>query len=338
MVPGTLRRRLVTIPTMLVAALLTAAVAPVTLPIALLVDLGSRGKLAATRTNLLFLAFCLAEVIGLAAVVWIWIRHRDRASFIAANHRTQRAWALTLFRAATRIFSVRVEVEGGQQLAAPGACLIYLRHASTLDTLLPFALDLRHATGHERTFRYVLKHELLSDPCLDIVGNRLPNCFVRRGSDHHHREVERVLRLADDLGPREAVVIFPEGTRFTIQKRERGRARRDELSTQLTHTLSPLRAGALALGCYADELDVVIIAHAGLEAAGTLGDLLFGGLTRATLRIRVWRVPARDVPRRGAEFRAWLGERWLEVDAFVASAGSNAPEDREARLNRGRCD
>ena len=30
--------------------------------------------------------------------------------------------------------------------------------------------------------RYVLKHELRWDPCLDIVGWRLPNAFVRRGA------------------------------------------------------------------------------------------------------------------------------------------------------------
>ena len=35
---------------------------------------------------------------------------------------------------------------------------------------------------HGVRLRYVLKRELLWDPCLDIVGHRLPNAFVRRGS------------------------------------------------------------------------------------------------------------------------------------------------------------
>jgi 1-acyl-sn-glycerol-3-phosphate acyltransferase len=114
-------------------------------------------------------------------------------------------------------------------------------------------------------------------------------------------------------------VIFPEGTRFTPQKRERGLERGDPLAAKLARTLSPLRTGALALGSSASDLDVVIIAHTGLELAGTLGELVFGGLTRARLRVRIWRVAAADVPRGPDEFRAWLSERWLEVDAFVGS-------------------
>ena len=316
------KRRLVSIPTMLAATLLALLSAPLTLTLALLVDLASLGKLSATRTNLFFLAFFVAETLGLAATLWTWIRYREGPDFIAANQRTQRAWASGLFRAATRIFSVRVQVEGAEQLAAPGPYLVYLRHASTLDTLLPFALS---EQAPERTFRYVLKEELLVDPCLDVVGNRLPNCFVARGSDRRSEEVGRVVRLAQSMGPREAVVIFPEGTRFTAQKRARGLQRDnsggEQGSAQLTHTLSPLRTGAVALGCHADQLDVVIVAHAGLEAAGSLADLVFGGLTRATLRVRVSRVPAGAVPRQHAAFRAWLFERWLEVDSFVAGAG-----------------
>lgn len=310
----TLGRRLVTIPTTLVATLVGSVVAPVLLPAAIVVDVLALGRLSATRTALFFLAFLWAETVGLMLAVWLWVRHRESREFLRANAAMQRGWATFLFDAAARLFSVKVETTGVEALETEGAYLMYVRHASTLDTLLPFVAD------GARTFRYVLKEELLVDPCLDVVGNRLRNCFVRRGSDRSEREVQRVVNLGRNLAPTEAVVIFPEGTRFTPEKRARFNARgASELAQQLEHTLSPLRTGAVALGTQSDELDVVIVAHSGIERAATLGDLLFGGLTHARLRIHVWRTPAADVPRDEAAFQAWLGEQWLEVDAFAAN-------------------
>ena len=59
------------------------------------------------------------------------------------------------------------------------------------DTVLPvvfFALP----TGVR--LRYVLKRELLFDPCLDIVGQRLPNYFARRGAGATEQEVAGVVK------------------------------------------------------------------------------------------------------------------------------------------------
>lgn len=313
-----LARRLVTIPSVLIVTVLATALAPLGLLIALVVDLIALGRLSVTRTALFFLALLWAETIGVVAAFAIWLFARDPGAFAAANVRLQRRWGMFLFRAAVRLFSVQVAVRGAERLAGAGACLFYVRHASTLDTLLPLVVDAR------RRFRYVLKEELLVDPCLDIVGHRLPNCFVRRGSDRSEAEVQRVKNLAHGVADDEAIVIFPEGTRFTREKRERFAAREDagRLARELQHTLSPLRAGAVALAGEAETADFVIIAHRGVERAGTLGDLLTGGLTRAHLEIEVRRFPAPEVPRDELAFRDWLAARWREVDAFVAGATS----------------
>jgi hypothetical protein len=61
----------------------------------------------------------------------------------------------------------------------PYPVIVFLRYASVADTLLP-AVFLANPNGLK--LRYVLKHELLLDPCLDIVGNRLPNSFVQRSA------------------------------------------------------------------------------------------------------------------------------------------------------------
>ncbi|MDC0708578.1 hypothetical protein POL68_08865 [Stigmatella sp. ncwal1] len=43
--------------------------------------------------------------------------------------------------------------------------------------------------------KYVLKRELLWDPCLDVVGRRLPNVFVERSGDRGKAEIEAVATL-----------------------------------------------------------------------------------------------------------------------------------------------
>ena len=107
---------------------------------------------------------------------------------------------------------------------------------------------------HHR-LRYVLKRELLWDPCLDIVGHRLPNCFIERGAKISAPEIERIRGLAQDLGPTDGVLIYPEGTRFTPERREavlaRIEARGDtallERARALQNVLPPRLGGSLAL-------------------------------------------------------------------------------------------
>jgi 1-acyl-sn-glycerol-3-phosphate acyltransferase len=93
-----------------------------------------------------------------------------------------------------------------------------MRHVSTADTLLPVLLFSRR---HGVRLRYVMKRELLWDPCLDVVGQRVPSAFVRRDSGQPEREVALVVELGRGLGPRSGVLVYPEGTRFTAEKRLR---------------------------------------------------------------------------------------------------------------------
>ncbi|MGB3051137.1 MAG: hypothetical protein WBB42_09060 [Polyangiales bacterium] len=57
-------------------------------------------------------------------------------------------------------------------VALPGPTILLMRYASILDTLLT-SVYLQGPT--QWRVRYILKQELLFDPCLDIVGNALPN-------------------------------------------------------------------------------------------------------------------------------------------------------------------
>lgn len=162
--------------------------------------------------------------------------------------RFQQVWAGWMFAAVQRLMGLRVEVSGDDVLG-DGPVIVLVRHASIVDNLLPSVLVAR---AHRVHLRYVLKRELLSDPCLDVAGRRLPNYFVRRDTGE---EVERdnVRRLAGGLAPQDGVLLYPEGTRFTSERRERAieriavrdpqRARRVQ---QIEHLLPPKVGGFLA--------------------------------------------------------------------------------------------
>lgn len=143
---------------------------------------------------------------------------------------------------------------------------------STADTVLAAALV---ANPHRRRLRYVLKRELLWDPCLDIVGQRLPNVFVGREAEARGPQLERLRRLAGELGPDEGVLIYPEGARFAPRKLGSAleRLEREGPPELLTiakgyrSVLPPRLAGSLALLEATRGHDVLFLEHSGFEGA-----------------------------------------------------------------------
>ncbi len=318
--------------------LVALTTAPMTLALAGLADLvlrGGRGLRFCRVRALLALGWVLTcEVGGVMLATWMWcarwLLFPGRERWLEANATLQRWWTGALWRGAVRIFSLRVETEG-LDAAAPGPYALMVRHASTVDTVLAAALL---ANPRRLRFRYVLKRELLWDPCLDIVGNRLPNLFAQRGGGEaaREREVAAVARLAAGMGPRDAVLIYPEGTRFSQGKLrqavDRLRAGGDEAlaerAARLRRVLPPRPGGPLALLGVTPALDVVMLAHTGLEGATSLGDLWRGGLVGATVRVKVWRIPAADVPAEPEARLGWLFDRWLEVDQWIQTVQANS--------------
>lgn len=326
----TLLRRSVTIPAFLVAAIVFPAITVVLLPAVVAMDLVRRTRLSFTRALLMLDAWLLCEAAGVTVAGWIWMtRGRDRERYLQRNFRLQRWWTRALFRAGVTLFSIDVRVDGEDQ-AAPGPVLVFVRHVSPLDNIIPavFVAD-RHAI----VLRWVLNRALLRDPCLDIVGNRLLNAFVRGETSNTEREIARVRVLAEGLGSHDGVAIFPEGALYTPERRDRvlqrltasgdpvlaGRAAR------LRHVLPPRLGGSLALLEAAPGVDVVFCAHSGLEQATRYASIARGAAVGARVRIRFWRVAARDIPAGHDERIAWLLDEWDRVDAFVAEA-----QDRES--------
>jgi 1-acyl-sn-glycerol-3-phosphate acyltransferase len=232
-------------------------------------------------------------------------------------------WAGTLLEQLMRLFRMRLDVAGVEEVAR-GPFLLFIRHSSIADTLLASLLV---AKRHAVRLRYILKRELLWDPCLDVVGNRLPNVFVDRGATDSAREIERVSGLAKGLGSRDGVLIYPEGTRFSAAKRQRVLERFESDGLQSLHayasslrrSLPPRLGGPLALLRAAPGADVVFCAHVGFEPVSTLGEVWSGGLFGATVRVRFRRVPREEVPSGRAAQEAWLQREWAEQDQWLAA-------------------
>lgn len=315
-----LLRRLATVPAFLLLTAATTLSLPLLLPAAALLSLHPRLR-GALPTLLFVLGYLWCETIGIVCAGWIWLRHHGRQRFLDANYRLQSWWANALKVLAERLFRLRFEVSGAESLGGPPA-IVLPRHASIADTVIPMVF---YAIPQRLRLRYVLKRELLLDPCLDIVGNRLPNFFVDRGGQDSDRARRGVRAMVSDLGPAEGALIYPEGTRFSAAKREalrRKYAGQPEMLAQLdrwTSLLPPRLGGTLALLDGNPGRDLLFCAHVGFEGSSHFRTLVNGAWMGAQIRIRFWRVPCTDIPS-GREARVnWLFAQWDRMQREVTA-------------------
>jgi 1-acyl-sn-glycerol-3-phosphate acyltransferase len=236
----------------------------------------------------------------------------------------QRWWAAWNFSALRFFFSLRFEVAGSDAIL-PGPFLLLSRHASIIDTLLP-AIYVVRPFGIK--LRYVLKKELLLDPAIDIGGNRLPNHFVDRGSTDSEAERMAITTLAERLNADDAVLIFPEGTRFTEEKRIRYTEKlKDQpghvgrIAGGLRQVLPPKPGGTLAL-LEASDADVVVLMHRGLEGFARIKDIWAGDLVDSTIFIQFRRVARTEIPDEAPQRVDWLFDQWASVDDWVVGEES----------------
>jgi len=319
------RRRLITVPGYALAWFLWLGAAPLWLAIAILVDGVCRSHGVALRSATLVTVYLSCEILGMVAAgaLWVWkaVSRPDAERWADIHFRLEAWWGATLFRALVRLFGLSVEVEGDADLGH-GPYLLLLRHASSGDTLLASALV---SKPHRLRLRYVLKQELLWDPCLDIVGHRLPNAFVDRVAGDSVREVHRVQDLARDLGPRDGVLIYPEGTRFSQAKRSRiidrfeqnGDAKMLEYARSLALVLPPRPGGTIGLLEAARDADVIICAHTGFEGAASLAQIWNGALINRVIRVHFRRISRNQIPTERDAQIAWILREWQRVDAWV---------------------
>jgi 1-acyl-sn-glycerol-3-phosphate acyltransferase len=314
-------RRVITISAVLTLLAVVTIASPALLAVGAIVD-GAR--LATNRRRGMVLRSLAFLWIYLVGETWALLALLGTALLVGqtkldATYALQDRWSGWNLTALRLLFSVEVRATG-EDNAWPGPIIVLSRHASLVDTLLP-ARYIARANGMR--LRYVLKKELRLDPALDIAGGRLPNVFVDRAS-REATERQGIKRLAEELGPRDGILIYPEGTRFDEAKLRRHQRRHpgaepesiEDLASRYRRVLPPRPGGTLAL-LEASDADVLVFAHRGLEGLATVRDIWRGDLVGSTIDIAIWRVPRADIPQSRAERVEWLFRLWAQVDAWV---------------------
>lgn len=311
-------RRLITIPLFIGSTVLLTCLLPLLIVIAglLTVSPSTRGALP---TLGFVLGYLWCETLGILSALYIWLRYREHEAFLNANFKLQCWWANALKVIGQRLFRLSFRISGESALNGPPAILLP-RHTSIADTILPMVF---YAIPHGIRLRYVLKKELLIDPCLDIVGHRLPNCFVDRRAHDSAGERNAVARLMVDLQPNEGALIYPEGTRYSQAKHAALRQRYQasaEMLTQLerwTDLLPPRLGGTMAMLGANPGLDVIFLAHTGFEGSSHFRNLINGSWLGANINLIFWRVRFEDIPTAKDELREFLFTQWDRMQASV---------------------
>lgn len=332
---NTLYRRLVSVPLIFLTTTLMLCLAPLWIPLSWLAGRLFPKARSALRCLCFITTYLLCESVGIVVSALLWAANvatgRDRASFLENNRKLQFWWAESLRKAAEKLFRLRFVVDGEDALQGPAA-IVLPRHTSIGDTIFPVTF---YAKPLGLGVRYVLKRELLLDPCLDIVGNRLANVFLNRTADDMSSELQAIRQLAADANDAESLVIYMEGTRFSQSKRDRiveGLRQREDDSLldyaeKWDNVLPPRMAGAMALMDGAPKKDLLFCAHAGFEGSASFAMLFNGGWMDTEVRIRFWRVSACDIPHDSEARKALLLSQWDRVHREVAALNreSQAP-------------
>ncbi len=327
MMSGALQRRLVTIPRTAVLFLSLTILFPLLLVVTGAVDLvrGLVTRKPWTATRLLTIGW--VYLAGQMVVVFVsgfqWLAalpsgNKRPAKLAEGAYDLQAWWVRFIVAGMERVLGLSFE-STQNDVVSPGPVIVLFRHVSIVDNLLPYVFVSDRAGIR---LRWVLKKELLSDPALDIGGNRLPNYFVDRNSDSSEQEIANIAALGADLDADEGVLLFPEGTRFSPAKYESRMLRLSETAPELyevmkghDQVLPPRTGGVLAL--LDSGMDVVFGIHTGLESVRGLKEIWQEAPVGRRVQVTFRRVSAADIPAAAADRVRWLHEEWARVDDLI---------------------
>jgi 1-acyl-sn-glycerol-3-phosphate acyltransferase len=344
MVPPRLARRLVLGPLVPVLTFLVVTTLPVAVIAAAFASHWLPGRWRALRLLWFALVYLVVESLTLIALAGLWVasglgRRLQRERWRDAHYTLMRWYLAVLVRGAQRAFHLRFDLDLDEARPADAVdrpLLVLARHAGPGDSFL-----LVHGLlqlGYRP--RIVLRGSLRWAPTIDVALHRVPSFFVVPGSPPG-TGTTAIGELAADIGPRDALVIFPEGRNFTPNRRTHSIAKLEELgdhhaaedARELRHVLTPRPGGTLAALERAPDADVVFVTHAGLEDLAGVVDLWRGMPMDAAVQAKAWRVPAQQIPTAREARAAWLAWWWRRIDAWlVERVGEEAVPDAVAAI------
>jgi 1-acyl-sn-glycerol-3-phosphate acyltransferase len=290
------------------------------------------GRLRVPRMLWMASFYILWDAAVLVAAFGLWVASGfgwfvQRPAFRSAHYRLADRMLTVLFWQVRWTLRLDIEVvDADLGVVLTGTPIVVAsRHAGPGDSFI-----LVHAllSWFDRNPRIVLKDTLQWDPAIDVLLNRLPAQFVTpRGSRRAGAAggADAVGRLATDLGPRDALLIFPEGGNVTPRRRlariealrSAGRHRLAADAEQMRNVMAPHSGGILSALDEAPQAGVVFVAHTGLDRLVTVADVWRELPMDKRIVMKGWSVPADEVPRERVAQEEWLFASWLRIDEWI---------------------
>lgn len=332
MAPVSIRRPLtVTVWLIVSAAWLIASPLLLGLGMAVQALTGRRKPLIVARLTVTYFRH---ELAALLACGLLWLAAGGGRLFRTARferwHWRLLGWYIAgLAAAGCKTLEIDVEAELSSEVAraleADPPVIVLSRHAGPGDTL--FVVD-QLMTRFRRRPSVVFKESLALDPCIDVLGHRLRQAMID-ASDREGSET-RIQEAVEELGPRGAFLIFPEGGNFTERRRRsalaslrrKGRGRSAERAEAMPHVMPPQPSGALAALEARNGSDVVFAAHTGLGLAAYPKQFWRDMPIGRTLHVRMWLEPSARVPATREDQVVWLYDWWKRIDDWIESQAS----------------
>ncbi len=281
-----------------------------------------------TRLALFGALYVLVDACLLVCCACLWIAHpvpaRRGERWADAHAALLRRVLVLLVAAARSLFGFRVNVEElpTAETLTGRPVLVLARHGGPGDS---FAIVEVLLSRLRRRPVIVLKDVLQWDPGLDVVLSRMPACFLpARGT---RRDLPgRIAAAARALGKRDAMLLFPEGGNWTPRRHRnalarlwaRGRRSAAARAAANRHVLPPQPAGVLACLGARPDLEVVVVAHTGLEDLVSAADVWRAlPVTGRPMVMRWWQLPAADLPVDPDTRADWLDVQWAVVDSWI---------------------
>lgn len=334
MPPASIRRPL-TVTAWLLVSIVCAIASPLLLALGALAAAISRRPSPRILARLVVVYFTreLAVLIGCGAL-WLLTAGGRRID----SPRSQRLhwrlleWLVGELAAAART-SLQIGVsedpsaEAAGALRADGPLIIFSRHAGPGDSV--FIID-QLFSRYRRRPSVVFKEMLAIDPCIDLLAHRLPHAMLDT-SDRDESETQ-IGRVTARLGPRGALLLFPEGGNFTPERRRsalrslrrKGKHRSADKAEGMAHVLPPQPIGALTALRANPSTDVIFAAHTGLGLAAYPRELWRHPPIGRTLYTKMWLVSARDIPAQSDDQINWLYDWWKRIDDWVDTRTNDA--------------
>jgi hypothetical protein len=326
-------RRPITVTVWLVMSILCLTLSPALLALAALVSVATGRPQPLIFARLVVVYFAL-ELGTLVACGVLWLAScggslMGTEPFQRLHYQLLR-WFVRGF-AASWSASLDIEVpaeeptEATRALESDRPLLFFSRHAGPGDSIL--LID-RLLTRFDRFPSVVFKQSITIDPCVDLIGHRLPHAVL--DTSNQEQCEQRIEQVARGLRSRGVLLLFPEGGNFTAERRRRavrklwrtGRRREAAQAEQMSHVLPPRPTGALAALRGNPGADVIFGVHSGLGLAAFPREIWHATPLGKTFNTHMWLSRASERPAEPEAQVAWIYDWWKRLDQWIEEQGT----------------